>query len=542
MKRSAAFIPELHEASLNMEVETLQMLLRGGFIRKIGDGIYCILPLGKRIISKLENEIANQLKQFGALELSFPIIQSEKLNELKDSITTENSPFSLPLSNLFTMYSLIQEQVDANLTMPLIFFQIDRLSSIEDFNGAIRTKEYIMNEVYTFCDNEECFHQTNENLLNIYKNLLSKLGLHYRITSGVPMLNHSENEEEMFILSELGDETIVYSDQSNYSANIKVAQVGNVQEEQMEMKPIKKIALENIKELQDVLEKRSVSIKDCIKSVLYIVDDTYYVVLTRGDHEVNETKLQKVLNAKSVQLADSKQLKKVLNCSKGYIGPIKLPLEVKVIADTTVKNMYNAIAGSNEEGFYYENVNPQRDFAINQYDDIRLAMEGDLDPNNEGTIHLQKGFKVGHIIKLNLTEKLQKPIYAGCYYFGITQLFAILAERFHDSSGFIWPKEIAPYQISLVVKNVHDHTQKNLADEIYNILSFYRFEVLYDDRDEKPEKKYVDSDLIGLPILITIGEKASDGLIDVKIRSNNQTHQFVKEELIDWLTEYFRVE
>lgn len=525
MKRSATFIPHYTDTN-NTEIESFQMLLRGGFIKQVSDDIYCILPLGKRLISKLEKEIISELEKIEAMEISLPTLQI-------NPISKEQNPFSLSSNHYVTMVSLIENEIDSNLPLPLIFFQIDKFSD--------HTKQYILNEVYSFHDDEESFQQTYDQLLNVYKNLLVKLGLPYRIVKGVPILESGE-EEELFILSETGDETIVYSDQSNYSANIKIAQVGYLDEPlQVEMKPLEKFQL-NIQTIQDVAETQSISIKDCIKNALYHIDGTYYLVLTRADFNISETKLQHVLKAKYVRLADEKEIENILNCTKGYVGPIKLPLEVKVIADITVKNMKNAIAGSNENGFFYKNVNANRDFAVNLFEDIRVATEGDLSPDKEGTLHLEKGFKVAHIGKLNLTKQLKRPLYVNCFYFGITQLFTILAEKYHDSNGFIWPKEVAPFQIYLVVKNVQDEVQKSLADEIYNILTFYRFEVLYDDRNESSEQKLLDSDLIGLPIRVTVGEMAQVGVIDVQIRNNGQTLQFAKEELFDWLTEYFRVE
>ena len=318
------------------------------------------------------------------------------------------------------------------------------------------------------------------------------------------------------------------------------------------MLELEKVATPDVKTIEEVSNFLNVAASNCIKSLVFNIDGELVVVLARGDHEINDIKLKNALEADSVELAEEAEIKELLGCTVGSIGPVKLPINVKVIADNAIKSIRNGVAGANEDGFHYMNVNPERDFAINTYEDIRFIQVGDPSPDGQGVIKFAEGIEVGHIFKLGTTysEKMNalyldeqgktQPFIMGCYGIGVSRILAAVAEQFQDEKGFVWPKQLAPYDVHLVPVNTKDEAQVQLADELYGLLKSYRYDVLYDDRAERAGVKFADADLIGLPVRVTVGKKAAEGLVEVKFRESGETFEWAKEEVIDRLNEFFR--
>jgi prolyl-tRNA synthetase len=281
------------------------------------------------------------------------------------------------------------------------------------------------------------------------------------------------------------------------------------------------------------------------------VDEELVLVLARGDHEINDIKVKNALQAKVVEFATEEEVQNLLQCEVGSLGPVKIPVGVKVIADHAVAAIRNGVCGANVAGYHLTNVNPERDFTVDQYEDLRFIMEGDPSPDGKGTIVFAKGIEVGHVFKLGTTYSepmngtflddngRSQPYIMGCYGIGVSRVMAAVAEQFQDEKGFIWPSAIAPYNVHLVPVNTKDEAQLALSDELYKLMKAYRYDVLYDDRAERAGVKFADSDLIGLPIRITVGKKASEGLVEVKIRKTGETFEWKKEEVMDHLQSFF---
>ena len=252
-----------------------------------------------------------------------------------------------------------------------------------------------------------------------------------------------------------------------------------------------------------------------------------------------------------VEFAHEADVMELLSCEVGSIGPVKLPVGLKVIADHAVASIVNGVCGANEDGFHLTNVNPERDFAVDRYEDLRFILEGDASPDGNGTIKFAKGIEVGHIFKLGTTysESMEatfldengkaKPFIMGCYGIGVSRIMAAVAEQYNDDNGLKWPTKLAPFDVHLIAVNVKDESQKGLADELYKLLKSYRYDVLYDDRPERAGVKFADSDLIGLPVRITIGKKASDGIVEVKFRQSGESFEWRKEEITEKLQAIF---
>ncbi|RTQ95243.1 proline--tRNA ligase [Lysinibacillus telephonicus] len=566
MKQSLTLIPTMREVPSEVEARSHKMLLRAGFIRQSTSGVYSYLPLAKRVLTKIEKMIQQEMESLGAIEIYLPIIQPVEIWEQSNRYENfgkelmhfnDRSGRHLLLSPAHeeAVTMLVQEGIKSYKKLPLILFQIQTKfrDEIRPRYGLLRSREFIMKDAYSFHANNECLENTYNKMVQAYSSILYRVGINYRIVQADSGIIGGASAEEFIVPSEEGEAIIAFSDQSNYAANIEVAEVvdqGVISDEHL--KSLEKIATPDVETMEDVCAFLNMQPSNCIKSLLFKADDKYVVVLVRGNHKINEIKLRKVLHAKSLCLANEKEIQQLLGCSAGSIGPIKLPVDVKVIADLAIQSVRNSVAGANEDGYHYIHVNPERDFAINSYEDIRYIQEGDPSPDGNGSIRFEKGIEVGHIFKQGTTfsetfnanfvddNGESKPIIMGSYGFGITRLLAVVADKYQDEHGFIWPKQLAPYDIHLMPTNSDDDVQLSLANELYNILTFYRFEVLFDDRNESAGVKFADADLIGLPVRVTIGKKASEGIVEVKIRSTGETFEWAKEELVDHLNEFFR--
>ncbi len=286
----------------------------------------------------------------------------------------------------------------------------------------------------------------------------------------------------------------------------------------------------------------------CIKTLLFKIDGKYVLVLVRGDHDVNEVKLKNLYEASVVELAEAEETKKFLGCSVGSLGPVNVK-HVEIVADHAVKAIVNGVCGANEEDYHFVNVNPGRDFKVDRYEDIRFIQEGDPSPDGKGKIKFAKGIEVGHIFKLGTrySETMnavyldengkEQPMIMGCYGIGVSRLLAAVAEQFSDDKGLIWPENIAPFHIHLIPVNMKDETQAKSAEEIYGQLKENGFEVLMDDRQERAGVKFADSDLIGIPVRVTVGKKAADGIVEIKIRKTGETIETEVKQLLPALKE-----
>lgn len=566
MKQSSTLIPTLREAPSEKEVKSHQMLLRAGFIRESTSGVYSYLPLAKRVLNKIEKMIHQEMEALGAVEIELPTLQSQEIleqsrnyevfyDELFQIKNRSKQKLILAPSHEEAITLLIRDEIQSYKNLPMTFYQIQ--SNYRNQNnsndGLLRSREFLMTEAYSFHPNEESLDVAYNEMMQIYSNLLSKLGLHYEIIDADAGAGTGAEAKEFIVASEIGETIIAYSDESKYAANIEVAPVINeFVPVDFPTNPLEKVATPNVSTVEDVCTFFNIEETNCLKSAVYKVDGDFVVVLVRGDHQINPYKLKNVLKATSLYLATEKEVQQLLGCHVGLIGPIKLPIDVKVVADYAIQSIRNGVAGANEEDYHYINVSPGRDFAISSYEDIRYIQEGEPSPDGQGIIHFKKGIEVGKISKLGamIAEKLNanyidengqsQGILMNSYHLGISRLLAVIAENFQDDNGFIWPKQFSPYELHLIPVNQADEAQNNLALELYNILTFYQFEVLFDDRDEHEDVKFKDADLIGLPVRITIGKHAGEGIVEVKIRKTGETFQWAKEELIDHLNEIFR--
>ncbi|MEB7452299.1 proline--tRNA ligase [Lysinibacillus sphaericus] len=566
MKQSKTFIPTLREVPADAEVKSHKQLLRAGFIRQNTSGVYSYLPLAKRVLSKIETIIREEMEAINSIELLMPSLQSAELwqesgrwekygPELMRLKDRHDRDFALGPTHEEVITTLVRDEIKSYKKLPLTLYQIQTKFRDEKRPrfGLLRGREFIMKDAYSFHASRESLDETYDDMYRAYSNIFSRLGLNYRAVIADAGSIGGKGTHEFMVLSEIGEDTIAYSDTSDYAANIEMAEViADYQTSDEALKEVEKVATPDQKTIEEVSAFLQVKPAHVIKSLVFDVDGELVVVLARGDHEINDIKLKNALEAGSVELASEAEIRELLGCGVGSIGPVKLPVDVKVVADHAIKSIRNGIAGANEDGFHLVNVNPERDFAVNDYLDIRFIQEGDPSPDGQGTIKFAEGIEVGHIFKLGTTYSAKmngtfldeqgksQPFIMGCYGIGVSRILAAVAEHFQDENGFTWPTQLAPYDIHVVPVNTKDEVQVALADELYGLLKSYRYDVLLDDRAERAGVKFADADLIGLPVRVTVGKKATEGIVEVKFRQTGETFEWKKEEVIDRLNEFFR--
>ena len=562
MKQSMTLIPTLREVPADAEIKSHQLLLRAGFMRQNASGVYSYLPLAKRVLQKIEQIIREEMDATGAVELLMPTLQQAELwqesgrwntygPELMRIHDRHNREFALGPTHEEVITSLVKDDVKSYKRLPLSLYQIQTKFRDEKRPrfGLLRGREFIMKDCYSFHSSQESLGETYDRIFQAYSNILTRCGLNFRAVIADSGAMGGKDTHEFMVLSDVGEDTIAYSDTSSYAANIEMAPVVTQYEKSNEeAKEIEKVLTENQKTIADVSSFLNVQEQQCIKSLLFKVDEQFVLVLVRGDHEVNDIKLKNLYQAGTVELADPEETLKVLGCTVGSVGPIGVS-NVEVIADHAVKAIVNGVCGANEENYHYVNVNADRDFQVSRYEDLRFIQVGDPSPDGQGKILFAKGIEIGHIFKLGTrySEAMNavyldengrsQPFIMGCYGIGVSRTMAAIAEQYNDEKGLTWPVHVSPFDVHLIAVNMKDEAQVELAEKLYNHLKQNRFDCLFDDRTERAGVKFADSDLIGLPIRITVGKKANEGIVEVKVRKTGEMREIHYEEIVTTITE-----
>jgi prolyl-tRNA synthetase len=561
MRQSQTLIPTLREIPADADIKSHQLLLKAGYIRQNASGIYSFLPLGKRVLHKVETIVREEMDHAGAVELLMPALQQAELWQesgrwytygpelmrLKDRHERE---FALGATHEEVITSLVRDEVKSYKRLPLTLYQIQTKFRDEKRPrfGLLRGREFVMKDAYSFHSTHESLDEVYQNLFQAYSNVFSRCGLNFRAVIADSGAMGGKDTHEFMVLSDVGEDTIAYSDTSNYAANIEMASVSvNYKRSEESPRALEKVETKNQKTITEVSQYLNVIAEKCIKSLVFKIDDQFALVLVRGDHEVNDIKLKNLFEAGEVALASPEETIEILSCSVGSLGPIGVK-NVEIVADYAIEAIVNGVCGANKEDYHYVNVNPSRDFEVSRFADLRFIQEGDPSPDGSGTIVFAKGIEVGHVFKLGTrySEAMNavyldengrsKPMIMGCYGIGVSRTVAAVAEQFNDDKGLVWPANIAPYQLHLIAVNMKDASQAELSESLYKELQSNRFEVLFDDRHERPGVKFADSDLIGLPIRVTVGKKASEGIVEVKIRKTSEVIEVHQNELIGKIT------
>ncbi|MED3978023.1 proline--tRNA ligase [Priestia megaterium] len=561
MRQSSTLIPTLREVPADADIKSHQLLLRAGYMRQNASGVYSFLPLGKRVLQKVEQIVREEMDRAGSVELLMPALQQAELwqesgrwysygPELMRMKDRHGREFALGATHEEVITSLLRDEVKSYKRLPLNLYQIQTKFRDEKRPrfGLLRGREFIMKDAYSFHASQESLDEVYDKMFAAYSRIFERCGLNFRAVIADSGAMGGKDTHEFMVLSEIGEDTIAYSDTSSYAANVEMAPVVNAYEKSGEAeKELTKVETPNQHSIEDVAAFLNVEATSCIKSLLFKVDDRFVLVLVRGDHEVNDIKVKNYFEASVVELATPEETKEVLKCAVGSVGPIGVSDSVEVVADHAVKAIVNGVCGANEEGYHYTNVN-ERDFNAT-YEDFRFIQEGDQSPDGQGVIKFAKGIEVGHVFKLGTrySEAMgatyldengrSQPMIMGCYGIGVSRTVAAIAEQFNDENGLLWPEAVTPYQVHVIPVNVKNDEQRELGEKLYNELLDNRFEVLLDDRQERAGVKFADSDLIGLPVRVTVGKRASEGIVEVKVRKTGESLEVSVDNLVSTVKE-----
>ncbi|AIM25100.1 proline--tRNA ligase [Melissococcus plutonius] len=557
MRQSKMFIPTLREIPNDAEVLSHQILLRGGYIRQIAAGVYAYLPLANRIIENLKKIMREEFEKIDAIEMLLPAILPAELWEKSGRYQTygpdlyrlkdrNERQYILGPTHEETFVELIGNDVNSYKRLPLNLYQIQ--SKYRDEKrprfGLLRGREFIMKDGYSFHATEESLDTTYNDYEKAYSAIFKRCGLVFRSIIGDGGAMGGKDSKEFMAISDIGEDTICFSTEGDYAANLEMATSLFVSKKSHETQlQIEEIATPNVKSVEEVAAFFEVDEQKIIKSMLFMADEEPVMVLIRGDHKVNEVKLKNFLKVDFLTEATEDQIKHYLGTELGSIGPVNLPDEVKIYADLHIQNLANTITGANQTGYHLVNVNPERDFVPISYEDLRLVQEGDPSPDGNGVLSFTKGIEIGHIFKLGTrySESMnatildengkEQYIIMGSYGIGVSRLFAAIAEQNADDKGVNWPIGIAPFDIHVVQMNMKDDEQTQLSEEIEELMISAGYEVLVDDRNERAGVKFAEADLIGCPIRITVGKKAIDDIVEIKIKRTGEMLEVKKEEL-----------
>ncbi|MGG3194127.1 proline--tRNA ligase [Priestia aryabhattai] len=561
MRQSSTLIPTLREVPADADIKSHQLLLRAGYMRQNASGVYSFLPLGKRVLQKVEQIVREEMDRAGSVELLMPALQQAELwqesgrwysygPELMRMKDRHGREFALGATHEEVITSLLRDEVKSYKRLPLNLYQIQTKFRDEKRPrfGLLRGREFIMKDAYSFHASQESLDEVYDKMFAAYSRIFERCGLNFRAVIADSGAMGGKDTHEFMVLSEIGEDTIAYSDTSSYAANVEMAPVVNTYEKSTEAeKELTKVETPNQHSIEDVAAFLNVEATSCIKSLLFKVDDRFVLVLVRGDHEVNDIKVKNYFEASVVELATPEETKDVLKCAVGSVGPIGVSDSVEVVADHAVKAIVNGVCGANEEGYHYTNVNEVNFNAT--YEDFRFIQEGDQSPDGQGVIKFAKGIEVGHVFKLGTrySEAMgatyldengrSQPMIMGCYGIGVSRTVAAIAEQFNDENGLLWPEAVTPYQVHVIPVNVKNDEQRELGEKLYNELLDNHFEVLLDDRQERAGVKFADSDLIGLPVRVTVGKRASEGIVEVKVRKTGESLEVSVDNLVSTVKE-----
>ena len=557
MKQSKMLIPTLREVPNDAEVISHQILLRAGYIRQVSAGIYSYLPLANRVLEKLKKIMREEFEKIDAIEMLMPMLLPAELWEESGRYETygpnlyrlndrNGRDYILGPTHEETFTELIRDEINSYKRLPLNLFQIQTKYRDEKRPrfGLLRGREFIMKDGYSFHSSDESLDQTYKDYEKAYTTIFDRCGLDFLAIIGDGGAMGGKDSKEFMAISAIGEDTICYSTESDYAANLEMATSLYTAKKSHETQAnIEKIATPNVATIAEVTEFFDIDPQKVIKSILFIADEEPILVVVRGDHEVNTVKLKNKLSVDFLEEATEEEAKKYLGANFGSVGPVNLPEAVKLYADVHVQDLANAVAGANETGFHLTNVNPERDFSPIFYEDLRFVQEGDLSPDGNGLLTFTKGIEIGHIFKLgtryseamnaNVLDEngREKLVIMGCYGIGVSRLLSAIVEQNANENGINWPDGIAPFDLHIVQMNVKDEFQTNLALEVEEMMTASSYEVLVDDRNERAGVKFADADLIGCPVRITVGKKAIDGVVEVKIKRTGEMVEVRKEEL-----------
>lgn len=565
MRQSHLLATTLREAPAEAETVNHQLLLRAGYIRQLAAGIYTYLPLGRRVLRKIEAIVREEMDAAGAQELLMPSMQPAELwreseryevygKELMRLSDRHDREFVLGPTHEEVITSLMRGEISSYRKLPITVYQIGTKFRDErrPRSGLMRGREFLMKDAYSFDTGWEGLDDTYSRMYKAYQRIFERCGLVYRaVHADAGAIGGQGETHEFMAISGIGEDTVAVCSACDYAANLEQAEVHTeaeaVQRNNSNLPAAEKFHTPGLRTIDQLEQELQIAPDQVMKTLIYQGGGKTFAVLVRGDHEVNEVKVRNYTGASEIALADSETVQAAAFVESGYVGPVGLP--VTLLVDRAVAAMTSGITGAGERDFHLRNVVPGREFALEHVADFRTAEEGETCPVcGKGVLHFQQGIEIGHIFKLGTkySEKLgasvldangrSKPMIMGCYGIGISRLLAAVAEQNNDGQGLIWPAALAPYRVHILLMSIQDEVQTAAAEALYEQLAQLGIEVLLDDRDERAGVKFKDSILMGIPVTIVVGKAAAEGKVEFMDRSSNSKEVIDIAEAVSRIT------
>jgi prolyl-tRNA synthetase len=578
MRFRQTLIPTLRDDPSDAETASHRFMVRAGLIRQLASGIYTYLPLGFRVLRNVERIVREEMEKAGAVELLLPALHPAELwqesgrwdvygDELMRLKDRNDRPFALGATHEEAITALVRDEVKSYKKLPLTLYQIQTKFRDErrPRYGLLRGREFIMKDAYSFDASQEGLDRSYTRMYDAYSAIFRRCGLSFRAIEADSGAIGGTDTHEFMALADIGEDTIVHCAHCHYAANLELAECtdnGNAHTDKATMSDdeadrqgtpspatgsLQIVETPDVKTIAQLTRFLGIGADRIVKSIALLADGLPVVALVRGDRELNETKVRRLLGATTTELMTEQHIAEKLGSVPGYIGPVGLPDHVAVIADEEIRGMRQVTVGANASDRHLIGVDPERDFRVSHYGDLRTASPGDRCARCGGELRFDKGIEVGHVFKLGTkySEAMRatylddtgksRPYIMGCYGIGVSRLLSAIVEQHHDEAGIVWPTEITPYRVHLIVVQNKDPVQKELAESLYDSLRKTGCEVLYDDRDDRPGAKFADADLLGLPLRVTVGKRASEGIVECKRRNESESFELEAERLPDFV-------
>lgn len=567
MRTSKYLLSTLKETPNDAQVVSHQLMLRAGMIRPLASGLYNWLPTGLRVLKKVENIVREEMNKSGAIEVEMPVVQPAELwqesqrweqygPELLRFVDRGNRDFVLGPTHEEVITDLVHREVSSYKQLPLNLYQIQTKfrDEVRPRFGVMRGREFLMKDAYSFHTSKECLQNTYDVMYRTYNNIFTRLGLDFRAVQADTGSIGGSASHEFQVLAKSGEDDIVFSSNSDYAANIELAEAVAIGQRQAPSATIELVDTPNAKTINDLVEQFNLSVEKTVKTLIVKganENQPLIALIVRGDHELNEVKAQKLPEvADPLEFANEDEIKTKIGASIGSLGPVNLP--IPTIIDRSVALMSDFSTGANIDGKHYFNVNWDRDVALPKVADLRNVVEGDPSPDGKGTLQIKRGIEVGHIFQLGTkySEAMKATVQGedgrpqtmimGCYGIGVSRVVAATIEQCHDEKGIIWSSdEIAPFTVAIIPMNMYKSKNVQIfAEELYQSLLNKNVDVIFDDRKERPGVMFADMELIGVPHMIVIGEKNLEkGEIEYKNRRTGEKQIIAKEQVLDFLAQ-----
>ncbi len=552
MLASKLYAPTLREVPSDADVISQQYMLRAGFIRKMANGLYSFLPLAWRSIRKIEAIVREEMEAAGAQEIMMPILQPAEIweesgrwgaygEEMMRIADRHGREFCLGPTHEEMITTLVKDEIKSYRQLPINLFQMQ--SKFRDERrpryGLMRSREFIMKDAYSFDVDEEGLDIQYKAMYDAYSRIFSRCGLFFKPVEADSGAIGGSNSHEFMALAEAGEANVIHCKSCDYAANMEIGKPGIIKQEPEALKPMEEVATPAAKTIDAVAEALDLPLDKTIKAVVFNVDGKVVLAMVRGDHEVNEIAVQHAVEGTlEPEMASEEDLKRV-GLVAGFISPVGLSQsdDLAIVVDQSIMEAYNLCGGANKVDAHYININPKRDFNVDDIivAPIRLITADDVCPHCGGELYVNKGIEVGQVFKLG-TKYSQalgatvldaggrpRPMVMGCYGIGVTRTLAAAIEQSHDEDGIIWPRAIAPFEVVIVPINAKDQALMDLSNEIYGILMQEGIESLLDDRKDRAGVKFKDADLIGYPLRITVSKNTLETKeVEIRIRKTGQ--------------------